>query len=170
MEKQVLKLISPFAPNGIDCKGQKDFDQDYKDISIVDKVFKTGDGDQDFVVGQDVIVTLKPIKEVVDADKQSVGVVNIMKQFMRTGDQSLLPMDDGKHSADYVGAPQSLMELHQLGEKAKKDFDKLPPELVKKMDMKSFVENMDQEQFNAFVKAVADRSSKKKEEVKKDGE
>ena len=169
MEKQVLKLNSPFAPNGVKHPKPVKGEDFYLSAEILDKVTKTGDGPHDFIVEKVVTYTKQPIQEVIDADAQSVGVENVIRQFMKTGDPTLLPRDDGKHSADYVGAPESLMEIKQLGDKAQLDFKKLPKELVKKMDMKSFVENMDQEQFNAFVKAVADRSSKKKEEVKEDG-
>lgn len=159
-EKQ--KRIKGFSSNGV-CHVTKDFDQEYKSISIVDKVTKIGDGDHDFIIEKEVVEEYRPIQEVVDVDKDSVGVYNIIKQVMRTGDTSLLPADDGKCNVDFVGAPESLMEVHQMGVDAVKAFDGLPSELKGEMDMQSFVNSMTQEQFDAFIKAVADRSSGKVE-------
>ena len=155
--------VKGFSNNGVKWEGQKDFDQDYISIQIVDKVVKTGEGENDFIVKKDVIVSKTPIKEVVDADKDSVGVYNIIKQVLRTGDTSLLPVDKGDCNVDMVGAPETLMEVKALGVDAEKKFAGLPKELTKGMDMKAFVENMSQEQFDAFIKAVSDRSTGKVE-------
>lgn len=162
-EKKVL-LNSPFSPNGIVHEGQKDFDQEYKSIEIVDRVKKVGEGDDDYVIYKDVIVTWKPIQEVIDADKDTVGVENIIKQVLRTGDTSLLPVDTGNCNVDLVDAPESLMELKQMGVQAQQKFEALPEDLTKGMDMASFVNNMNQEQFDAFIAAVAARASGKEED------
>lgn len=167
MEKVKVIKSNPFVPNGVVWDGQKEFDQEYKSIKIVDYAVKTGPGDEDYVIKQKVVEELTPIQEVIDADADSVGVYSIIKQVMRTGDETLLPKDKGDCNVDLVDAPESLMELKQMGEAAEKGFKGLPGELTKGMDMKSFVDNMTQEQFDAFVKAVADRSSGKKE-VKED--
>lgn len=155
--------VKGFSNNGVKWEGQKNFDKDYISIEIVDKVVKTGEGDHDFIVKKDVLITKTPIQEVVDADKDSVGVYNIIKQVMRTGDTSLLPVDKGDCNVDLVGAPETLMEVKALGADAEKKFASLPKELTKGMDMKAFVENMSQEQFDAFVKAISDRSTGKVE-------
>lgn len=155
--------VKGFSNNGVKWEGQKDFDQDYISIQIVDKVVKTGEGENDFIVKKDVIVSKTPIKDVVEADKDSVGVYNIIKQVIRTGDTSLLPVDKGDCNVDMVGAPETLMEVKALGADAEKKFAGLPKELTKGMDMKAFVENMSQEQFDAFIKAVSDRSTGKVE-------
>jgi hypothetical protein len=157
-------LNSPFSSNGIVHEGQKDFDQEYKSIEIVDRVKKIGEGENDFVVYKDVVVSWKPIQEVIDADKDNVGVENIIKQVLRTGDTSLLPVDKGDCNVDLVGAPESLMELKQMGVQAQAKFEALPDELTKGMDMASFVNNMNQEQFDAFIAAVAARASGKEED------
>ena len=153
--------IKGFSNNGVVWPGQKDFDTTYKSIEIVDKVVKTGEGEHDFVVVKDVIVKETPIQEVIDADAMSVGVENIIKQVLRTGDTSLLPVDNGNPFVDVVGAPDNLMDLKKVGTDAEAAFKKLPDELTKGLDMKSFVENLTQAQFDAFIKAVADRSSGK---------
>lgn len=155
--------VKGFSNNGVKWEGQKNFDQDYISIQIVDKVVKTGEGENDYVIQKDVIVTKTPIQEVVDADKDSVGVYNIIKQVIRTGDTSLLPVDKGDCNVDMVGAPETLMEVKALGADAEKKFAGLPKELTKGMDMKTFVESMTQEQFDAFIKAVSDRSTGKVE-------
>ena len=162
MEKQ-KKLNSPFGAFQDAYSGQTDFDTKYKSIKIVDSVKKTGEGENDFVIVKKVIVEMTPIQEVIDADKDSVGVENIIKQVLRTGDTSLLPIDRGDCNVDLVGAPEDLMSLKQMGVEAEKAFGSLPEELVNGMDMKSFVGNMSQEKFDAFMKAVADRAAGKEE-------
>lgn len=152
------KRVKGFSNNGAVWEGQKDFDQTYKHITIVDKVVKTGEGDHDFSVVKEVIVDETPIQEVIDADANSVGVYNIIKQVLRTGDSSLLPVDKGNDFVDAVGAPESLMELKQMGQDAEKKFNELPNDLTKGFDMKAFVENFTQEQFDAFVKAVSEKA------------
>lgn len=149
------KRIKGFSNNGAVWEGQKDFDQTYKRITIVDSVEKIGE-DQYSVVKK-VIEEEEPIADVIQADADSVGVYNIIKQVLRTGDQSLLPVDRGNPFVDAVGAPENLMELKALGQEAEKKFNDLPQDLVKGMDMKSFVENLTQDQFDAFVKAVSEK-------------
>ena len=147
-----------------DVEGQKYFDETYKHISIVDTVVRTGEGDNDFIIKKKVLVEETPIQEVIDADADSVGVYNIIKQVMRTGDTSLLPADTGDCNVDMVGAPENLMELKQMGVDAEKAFAELPDELKAGRDMASFVNSLTQEQFDAFVQAIADRTAGKKEE------
>lgn len=154
---EIKKRVKGFSNNGVVWEGQKDFDQTYKHITIVDKVVKTGEGENDFSIVKQVLVEETPIQEVIDADADSVGVHNIIKQVMRTGDSSLLPVDTGNPFVDAVGAPETLMELKEFGKKAEADFNGLPQELTKGIDMKSFVDSFTQEQFDAFVKAVSER-------------
>ena len=161
------KLNNPFVgrTDGLVFEGQKDFDTEYKEIQIVDKVRKIGEGDEDYVIEKVVVESYKPIQEVIDADKDSVGVYNIIKQVLRTGDESLLPIDKGNGElVDFTGAPESLMELKQMGVAAEQAFNALPADLVKGMDMQSFVNSMDQTQFDAFIKAVQDRLNPEKKE------
>lgn len=156
MEK--IRKTNPFIVFPLDVPGQSDFDQEYESIEIYDKVVKVGEGDEDFVIVKDVKKTKRLIKDVVNADKDSVGVENIIKQVLRTGDTSLLPVDKGDCNVDLVGAPESLMDLKNLGVDAEKAYNSLPADLVKGLDMKTFVENLTQEQFDSFVKAFADRN------------
>lgn len=163
MEKKV-KRTNPFTSYGDTYEGQKDFDTTYKSIKIIDVVKKTGEGEDDFIIEKKVIVDETPIKDVVEADRDSVGVENIIKQVLRTGDTSLLPVDKGNGEiVDLVGAPESLMEVKQMGVNAQKAFESLPADIVNGMDMVSFVNSMSQEKFDAFIKALKDRASEKKE-------
>lgn len=158
---ETKKRIKGFSNNGYKPEIVLEFDTDYKTITIVDTVKKVGE--DDFIIEKKVVEEFRPIQEVVDADAESVGVYNIIKQVMRTGDMSLLPVDKGDCNVDLVGAPENLMELDHLGSEAVNKFAGLDPELTKGLDMKNFVETLTQEQFNAFVKAVADRSAGKVE-------
>ena len=157
MAQKEFKRIKGFSNNGVVWEGQKDFDQTYKTISIIDVVEKTGEGDDDFSIVKKVVLEETPIDEVVQADAQSVGVENIIKQVLRSGDTSLLPSDKGNPFVDIVDAPQNLMELKALGQQCEAKFKDLPEDLTKGMDMKSFVDSFTQEQFDAFVKALSDK-------------
>ena len=162
------KLNSPFAPNGENWEGQKDFDTEYVSIEIRDRVKKTGNGEEDYIVEKVVVETRTPIQEVIDADAQSVGVNNIIKQVLKTGDTSLLPVDTGNCNVDMVGAPENLMEVKALGQNAEREFAALSPEITEGRDMVSFVENMSQEKFDSLMKAISDRANAQKE-VKDNG-
>lgn len=164
-KKQVKALNSPFSSNGIVYPGHKCSDEFYESIKIVDSVKRVGDGDEDFVVVKKVIVEKQPIKEVINADKDNAGVYAILRQFAKTGDESLLPMEKDPSNVDLVGVPSSLMEMKQTGVDAEKAFKKLPGELTKGMDMKSFVEYMTPDQFETFIKAIVERQAQKGEKV-----
>lgn len=163
MAKEEVIDRNPLAVKGWKCSLQTDFDQEYVSIKIVDVAKKVGEGDEDYVIKKKVIREKQPIQEVVDADADSVGVYNIIKMVTKTGDLSLLPRDSGNGLVDTTNAPENLMELKEMGKQAEAAFNGLPQELVKGLDMKSFVETMTQDQFDAFIKAVADRSSGKGE-------
>lgn len=165
MEKKTIN--NAFSPNGVTWEGQKNFDTEYVSIEIRDRAKKTGNGDEDFIIEKVVVETRTPIQEVIDADAQSVGVNNIIKQVLKTGDTSLLPVDTGNCNVDMVGAPENLMEVKALGQKAEKEFAALSPDVTEGRDMISFVENMSQEKFDSLMKAISDRANAQKE-VKKD--
>lgn len=162
--EQKKHIKNPFFPNGVRHKGLGGFDQFYKSIKIVDVVKKTGEGEGDYVIKKKVIVEKTPIEEVVQADKDNVGVYSILAQFAKTGDTSLLPMEKEGNSVDLVGAPESLMEMKQAGVDAEAMFAKLPKSLRGDMDMNAFVSSFTNEQFEKFVQAIVAR--KQKEEVK----
>lgn len=159
MENKKIKRTNPYQVVQEAYPGQKDFDEYYDDIKIIDSVKKVGDGEEDYIIVKKVVHSKRKIQDVVDADKDSVGVENIIKQVLRTGDTSLLPMDDGKCNVDLVGAPEDLMQLKQTAVDAEKAFKNLPPELTDGLDMASFVNNMSQEKFDAFIKAMKDRAA-----------
>ena len=163
MEK-TIKINSPFIPRPYVDDGIKEFDQDYKSIKILDDVKEVGKDDKGepiYVVGKKVVEELIPIADVIAADAASVMTPEkIMRQFLQTGDASLLPADDGKCQVDLVGAPESLMEVKQFGENAQKKFESLPDELKGEMNMVEFVNSMSQEKFDAFIAAVKARAQK----------
>ena len=164
MAQQQVKRVKGFSNNGVKWEGQKDFDQDYISIEIVDYVEKTGEGENDFVIKKKVVETREPIADVVARDADQVGVYNIIKQVMRTGDTSLLPMDDGKCQVDLVGAPETLMEVKAMGEDAAKKYAGLDPRLTKGRTLAEFVANLSNEELNEFINAVKGRQEEKSEE------
>lgn len=161
---QQVKRVKGFSNNGVVWEGQKDFDQDYLSIEIVDYVEKTGEGENDYVIKKKVVETREPIADVVARDADQVGVYNIIKQVIRTGDTSLLPADDGKCHVDLVGAPETLMEVKAMGEDAAAKYAELDPALTKGRSLTEFIQNMSQEEFNSFIDAIKSRQEVKSEE------
>ena len=153
MANNSSKRVKGFSNNGVVWEGLKDFDTEYKSIEIRERVKKTGPKESDYILEKFVQVTKTPIQEVIDADASSVGVNNIIKQVLKTGDTSLLPVDTGQE-VDFVGAPENLMELKELGKKAEAAFKSLPDDLTEGRDMASFVNNMSQEKFDAYVETL----------------
>lgn len=158
-----LKRVKGFSSNGVKVISEKDFDQDYISIQIVDYVVKTGEGENDFVIKKKVVETREPIADVVARDADQVGVYNIIKQVMRTGDTSLLPMDDGKCQVDLVGAPETIMEVKQMGEDAANKYAGLDPELTKGRSLAEFIKNLSDSEFNSFIEAIKSRQEVKSE-------
>lgn len=168
-EGVVIKRTNPFTPYKHEVVGLTGFEEYYETIKIVDVVKKTGEGENDFILEKKVLVEKTKIQDVIDQDKDSVGVDNIIKQVLRTGDTSLLPVDEGKCQVDLVGAPENLMEVKQMGVDAEKAFKGLPSELVEGMDMTSFVNSMSQEKFDQFIKALAARQKEAAGKEPEDG-
>lgn len=161
--KNKTTKFHPFLSRMGAYPGQTGFETHYKHIQIIDQVEKVGEGDKDFIIKKVVVEDLTPIQEVIDVDANSVGVANIMKMFAQTGDEALLPRDDGSCHVDLVEAPENLMQLKQMGQDAQKKFVALDPGLTKGMDMAAFVNNLTQEQFDAFIKAATERAAGKNE-------
>lgn len=164
MEKKQFKRVKGFSNNGVKWEGQKDFDQDYLSIEIVDYVEKTGEGENDYVIKKKVVETREPIADVVARDADQVGVYNIIKQVMRTGDTSLLPADDGKCQVDLVGAPETLMEVKAMGQEASAKFAGLDPALTKGRSLTEFIQSLSQEEFDSFIAAIKSRQEMKSED------
>lgn len=167
MENQKL-IKSPFVPRPSVAPGLDNFDQDYKIIQIVDHVVEVGK-DQDnkpiYNIEKVVIEDYQRIQDVIDQDAPNLATPDkIMMQFLKTGDPSVLPVDQGNCNVDLVGAPENLMDVKQVGVDAQQKFEKLPKELTEDMDMVSFINSMSQEKFDAFVKAISDRAADKKGE------
>lgn len=162
------KINSPFVPRPVVIPGQKDFDEYYIDLEIRDRVVPVDGKEGEFIVEKYVHTSKRKIEDVVNADKDNVGVENIIKQVLRTGDTSLLPVDKGTGEVlDLSHAPENLMELKQMGLDAQAAFGSLPQDLVNGMDMVSFVNSMDQAKFDQFIAAVQERMNSK--EVVEDG-
>lgn len=163
MATEQKKRVKGFSNNGVKWSGQTDFDTDYISISIVDVVKKTGEGENDFIIEKKVVEEREPIADVVARDADQVGVYNIIKQVMRTGDTSLLPMDDGKCHVDLVDAPETLMEVKAMGQEASDKFGQLDPSLVKGRTLAEFVQSLTESEFNDFINALKGRHADKSE-------
>lgn len=74
----------------------------------------------------------KPIYEMIQAHREETEIDRIVKRAMQ-GDMSALNAVAGQYM-DIAGAPNSLAEAQQIIINAKRDFDKLDPEIKKKFD------------------------------------
>lgn len=160
------KIKNPFVSKEHEVHGQGNFDQYYIDQEICKRAVPVDGTDGEYIIEEYIKESKRKISDVVEVDRSSVGVDNIIRQVLRTGDTSLLPVDKGNGElVDFTNAPSSLMELKQMGVDAENKFKSLPKELVEGLDMTSFINSMNQEKFDAFIKAVNDRLTK---ENKKD--
>ena len=74
----------------------------------------------------------KPIYDMIQAHRDETEIERIVKRAMQ-GDMSVLNAMAGQYM-DISGAPNSLAEAQQVIINAKRDFDKLDPEIRKKFD------------------------------------
>lgn len=138
-----------------DYEGQKDFDQTYKEVTIKRRVKKIGDGDEDFIIEEFEDVKETPIREVIDAQVDSVGIDAFMKPYLMAGEEppfvgyddinkapiqdvSQFP-DDGMLSQD---AYSRMMETWETLDPALKGSAKTPEE---------FLKSFTQEKFNEYI-------------------
>lgn len=74
----------------------------------------------------------KPIYEMIQAHREETEIERIVKRALN-GDMSVLNSIEGSYM-DIAGAPKSLAEAQQIIINAKRDFDKLDPEIKQKFD------------------------------------
>lgn len=167
-----LWLCNPFVPKMNFRKPSKaceDTDE-HKYIysrELKDVYEKVGDSKTDFVVSQEVVETSKINRqEYIDSFKDDVGILNILRKVVQTGDLTLLnervrssvPVgDDGKEQiVDISGIDNPESVRSYLGN-MNKVLNSMPA------DVRDAVINMDGEQLKAFLENL-----NKPQEVKKD--
>lgn len=95
--------------------------EDYVEITTIDKVVKTGDGEYDFIIEKEPIETIHcDRKQFIESFKDLVGVKNIVAKASLPGNAQLLHQVDGQY-VDVPSIPSdsaSKKEIITAGQKA----------------------------------------------------
>lgn len=158
MEKKKEQLsVGPFGVR-IDAPAQKDFDKYYEEVEVKTVFKKTGQLDDDgneLGVPEDKIVIKKiDIQELINSQKDSVGVEAYIKNLMAQGvdmnDMSTIV--DNDKVVDYSNMPDTLAEVMTAGDKAKAAFANLDPALKgEHTTIEGFLNGLTQEKIDAYI-------------------
>lgn len=161
----MVKVINAFC-NFKTYKGQNGFDKEYIERKLVPIIKKVGPGESDFIIKTKVIDKKVPIKEIINKDADSVGVVNVIRQLTReygpeyVNDNfinNIPKINEGV--ADYTGMPSTLMEAENHRLELENYYNSLPIELTrdpldptgkKKINMYDFFKNLKPDTFKSF--------------------
>lgn len=144
-------------------EGQKDFDQTYKSVEIKKRVKKIGDGDEDFIIEDYEVVTETPIQEVLDAQKDDVGIEAFMKPYVLTG-EPLPNVEVDSRVQDFTKFPEDPADAIKVGDNMMKAFYSLDPALRGNAKTpEEFLKSLSEEKFKTWL-----MSKFPKKEVKED--
>lgn len=143
--------------------------KDIVSLERVDKVKITDSKTGSYVIEPEVVETSRiPTQEYVDSFKDEVGIENIFKQFLMTGDESLLcqrsrssvPIgEDGKELVqDYSSIPTDYEEAIAVAKAAQEGFKSLPAELVNNRSFMEFAETCSEAELIAYVQSLKAQS------------
>ena len=149
-----------------DYEGQKDFDQTYKEVTIKKRVKKIGDGDEDFIIEEYEEVKEGPIREVIDAQVDEVGIEAYLRPYQMAGQEppSVVVGDDVQ---DFSQFPEDPADAIKVGDQMMAAFYALDPAL--RGDAKTpaeFLASITDEKLKAYYASKLNVG--KKEEVKED--
>ena len=130
------------------------YDTDYVYFKPVKKVKKTGEGDEDFVVVTEFVEQRVPIREVVNVDKDNVGLKNILKKFAITGDESLLPPAPSGVEVDTTSYPDNLAESLIFIKRMQESYDALPEDLRSKYSMEDLIHTFQTGDLTAYIEGL----------------
>lgn len=103
------------------------------------------------------------IKDYIKSFADDVGIQNILKKLSLSGDKSILNQtgrealcpDGGLEPIqDYSQVPSSKAEAFNIVAKGVEAYDNLPAEIKGKMSLEQFVNDFQQEQFNAYIESI----------------
>lgn len=147
---------------------QKDFDKYYIDYEVKKVARKTGDGEDDFVIEDKVIVHRRLISEVVNAEADQVGVEAYLRRLALSG-ESIPDVVTSDEVVDYTKFPQTTAEQMKMQDNALAAFEKLPKELTQGMTYEQFLQSDIQkllDDYYAKVAAAKTETQAKESEVK----
>lgn len=135
---------------------------------------KEVDGDPENVVIEYKVVKKAEYKtaDYINSFADDVGIQNILKKLSLSGDRSLLNQtgrealcpDGGLEPVqDYTTVPANKTEAFNAVVAGVNAFDQLPEDIKGKMSMSQFVELFGQDQFNAYIQSVVEKSLPKED-------
>lgn len=148
---------------------EKGFDKYYIDYEIKNKVKKTGEGDEDYVIEPVIIEHKRLIKEVVNAEVSDVGVEAYLKRLAASGES--LPdvgySDISKAPiVDTTKFPETTGDFVKMSNDAKARFAKLPRELTNGMSYEEFISADMSKLISSYLNKVKSQSVKVSDEKK----
>ena len=111
-----------------DYEGQKGFDQNYKEVTIKKRVKKIGDGEEDFIIEEYEDVKETPIREVIDAQVDQVGIEAYLRPYQMAGQEPPLVVV-GDDIQDFSQFPEDPADAMKVGDKMMSAFYALDPAL-----------------------------------------
>lgn len=138
--------------------GVKGFDKYYISYEEKQVVERIGEGDSDFVVRTKLIEHKEDIKALINSQADQVGINNLIKRVLMTGDTSLIPavnVDKEAKIVDVTNTPTTLLDAHLVAKESVAYYDSLPDGLKKGRTYAEFMSSITSEEFNQFLATLA---------------
>lgn len=152
-------------------EGQKDFDETYKSVEVKKRVKKVGESPEDFIIEEYEVVTETPIRAVIDAQKDSVGIEAFMKPYIMSGEEiPFVGFDDVNKAPiqDFSKFPDDPITSQDAYKNMYKIWDSLDSSLKGNCKTpEEFLKSFTEEKFNNYI---ISKLNVGKKEVKKDGD
>lgn len=150
--------------------GVKDFEKYYYTNEVKKVIKKVGEGEDDYVLIEKVIVHRDLIQGVIDSQADEVGVYNIIERAIRTGDASLLQSAQVHVSDDILditGAPKDLAEGLHMSQASAAAYESLDPALTKGRTLEQFILSITADEFAQWQASLLKTEKTDKKEVEK---
>lgn len=145
--------------------GVKGFDKyyvSYEEKKIVEKI---GEGESDYVVKTKFIAHKEDIRALINSQADKVGVNNLVKRVLMTGDTSIIPavnIDKEAKIVDITNTPASLLDADITAKESVAYYDSLPDSLKKGRTYAEFMSSITSEEFNQFLASIAPKKEGEK--------
>lgn len=141
-------------------------DYSEKDLAFaveVEKVKKTGEGDQDFVVLKELkIDKVVNRQDYINQFQDDVGILNVLKRVAKTGDESLInqrPVASGY--MDLTNMPHDIISAAEKIDQANALYEKLPDDIKSKLTKDDLIKINNLDLYNAIENYVAQKKQVK---------
>ena len=148
-------------------EGQTDFDTTYKEITIKQRVKKVGEGENDFIIEEYEEVKEFPIQEVIDAQKDEVGIEAYLRPYTIAGVEPPA-VEVSERVQDFTKFPDDSADAIKIGDQMMKEFYKLDPALRgNAKSPEEFLNNLTTERLTNWLKSKVNVEKGDKENGKK---